>query len=245
MKCKLCDEEKVLRNSHIIPEFFYTPIYDEKHKLHMLSTDPKKKNKWEQKGLREYLLCDDCEQLFHETYIRELFYGSQKVWTTDHWKTEDLNGKSFIRIDNVDYKKFKIFQLSVLWRASIASGDFFKTVSVGTKHENILKQKLLSQNPGEPDDYGCYLFCITSEGGYAVGFIASVDSFRIQGHRCYRFVFGGFAWLYVVSGHKKFAPNDACIITEDKPIMAIIKEQKEIEYLQNVAPDLIHGQKPF
>jgi hypothetical protein len=30
--CKLCGAHTPLQNSHILPEFVYVPIYDEKHK---------------------------------------------------------------------------------------------------------------------------------------------------------------------------------------------------------------------
>jgi hypothetical protein len=32
-KCKLCLKEKELCHSHIIPEFFYKPLYTDKHKF--------------------------------------------------------------------------------------------------------------------------------------------------------------------------------------------------------------------
>lgn len=36
--CKLCLKEKELMFSHIIPEFFYEPMYDEKHRFMQIST---------------------------------------------------------------------------------------------------------------------------------------------------------------------------------------------------------------
>ena len=34
--CALCQQESVLRNSHVIPEFAYRAAYDEKHRLIVL-----------------------------------------------------------------------------------------------------------------------------------------------------------------------------------------------------------------
>ena len=54
--CKLCLNKSDLKNSHIIPEYFYKPMYDEKHRFFQVSIDPNEKNKFVQKGLRKYLL---------------------------------------------------------------------------------------------------------------------------------------------------------------------------------------------
>jgi len=36
MKCKICCQQKELRDSHIIPEFFYKPMYDDKHRFNVI-----------------------------------------------------------------------------------------------------------------------------------------------------------------------------------------------------------------
>jgi hypothetical protein len=47
-KCRLCQNERELCFSHIIPEFMYLPTYDKNHRAVKI---PKGKNKYEQKGL--------------------------------------------------------------------------------------------------------------------------------------------------------------------------------------------------
>lgn len=51
--CKLCKTESELRFSHILPEFFYSNIYDELHRTLKIIGESEKII---QKGLREYLL---------------------------------------------------------------------------------------------------------------------------------------------------------------------------------------------
>ena len=47
--CKLCLKENVkLCESHIIPEFFYIPLYDETHRYRILSTMKKHNPKFYQ-----------------------------------------------------------------------------------------------------------------------------------------------------------------------------------------------------
>jgi hypothetical protein len=86
MKCKLCLKKDKLRNSHVISEFLYTPLYDEKiHRFNVLSTIPEISKKFEQKGIREKLLCDSCEQLISpsENYVRRGIYGGVAIGIED------------------------------------------------------------------------------------------------------------------------------------------------------------------
>ncbi len=76
-------------------------------------------------GIKEYLLCGTCEQKFqvNETYVRDLLYGNlppplQKLLIgstvslgVSEFKPDGLLGA---RKATVDYKKLKLFQLSIL-----------------------------------------------------------------------------------------------------------------------------------
>ena len=64
--CRLCLEEATLCNSHILSEFFYKPMYDEKHRALKFTREPYNR-KYIQKGFREYLLCEKCEA--HRLYV--------------------------------------------------------------------------------------------------------------------------------------------------------------------------------
>ena len=113
--CKLCGKVDKLRNSHIIPEFLFKPLYDSKHRFHVLSTVLDSPNRYEQKGIREKLLCQSCETLLskHEGYARTVLFGGTEISV----RKEDGN---YI-IGDIDYKKFKLFQISILWRAGISN----------------------------------------------------------------------------------------------------------------------------
>ena len=77
-KCKLCLEESEIKNSHIIPEYFYKPMYYSNHRFMQLSTEQEKTTTFKQKGIRENLLCNSCEQKFsvYEQYVSQLFFHS-------------------------------------------------------------------------------------------------------------------------------------------------------------------------
>ena len=54
--CALCLKPSVLRQSHIISEFLYKPLYDSKHRLNVLSTNIPLKRAFELKGINEATL---------------------------------------------------------------------------------------------------------------------------------------------------------------------------------------------
>jgi len=120
MICKLCLLEKDIVNSHIIPKFFYKSLYDKKlHRFHVLSTDPRITKKYDQKGMRQKLLCEDCEQKIskYERYVNHIINGGIEVWVGDKGACIEAAG--------IDYTKYKLCLLSILWRAGISTLPFF------------------------------------------------------------------------------------------------------------------------
>lgn len=64
MACALCLVNTQLRLSHIVPEFMYRQMYDVKHRFFAMTAMSSERVRLHQKGLREELLCDQCEQRF-------------------------------------------------------------------------------------------------------------------------------------------------------------------------------------
>ena len=197
MKCRLCLKEKELLKSHIIPEFLYKPVYDDLHRLTVVSTGPFDKIKYEQKGYRERLLCYDCEQLLSplEDYGRRVIYGGGE--------TETIVFENEIKVRNIDYKKFKLFQLSLLWRASVSRQESY--IEVNLRHnEETIRKMLIAQIPGEPNHFGCFMTVLLWEENKPMdGIILSPARLHIEGHICFRFIVGACAWFFVVSRHSK------------------------------------------
>lgn len=192
MRCALCLQEDELRESHILPEFLYEPLYDHKHRLLVLSTAPDKANSLMQKGLKEQLLCDTCEQKLSiwEGYARKVIRGELPLTMTGE--------QSLIYIDGLDYKSFKLFQLSIIWRAGVSKQRFFEHVELGP-HSERLRTLLVSSNPGSPNRYACFMFGITYPSGPTLDVIAQPTRTRALGQVAYSFIFGGLHWAYLVS----------------------------------------------
>ncbi|MCG8085502.1 MAG: hypothetical protein JAZ13_07270 [Candidatus Thiodiazotropha taylori] len=195
MKCKLCGKDRILKNSHIIPEFVYRPLYDEINRFHVISNQDNERNKYLQKGIREKLLCEDCENSLskNERYVSLVFSGSISLHITGN--------SQLIRVLGLDYTKFKMFALSILWRAGISSYETFEQVNLGV-HEQILREMVLGNDPGPPEKYPFLLSPIVLEQELLNGLIVQPTVSRIAGHYAYRFVFAGLAWVFIVSKHR-------------------------------------------
>lgn len=205
MKCRLCELERQLRNSHIIPEFVYKPIY-EKHRVHQdkhrayeifIDSDSQfiSRVKPIQKGLREKLLCHDCEQLLNDRYEKYFL----KVWFENKSLPGRVSKDSIIHISGLDYHKFKMFHLSILFRASASSLPEFRQVSLGV-HENRIRKKLLDDESGDDTEDVIIAHAITKENG-EIQFNLITSPFllrQLYGYISYGFCFGGCVWYYIV-----------------------------------------------
>jgi len=176
MNCALCLRDAPLCRSHIIPEFLYEPIYDESHRLKILSTLPERPTMFKQKGIWEKLLCERCEQRLSvwEGYASKALFGGEYTSSPRHGRLTKISG--------LDYKKLKLFQLSTLWRAGVSSHELFSAVKLGP-HQELLRAMLFEGEPGPPNRYGCVMFGIEHNGEALKGVLIPPKSTHIQGHK--------------------------------------------------------------
>lgn len=215
--CALCLRTDKLQRSHLIPEFLFRTLYDEKHRFHVISTDEAERNKYQQKGPREPLLCADCEQQFsrYERYASLVLSGGIELGYQFDGPASVLSG--------LEYKQFRLFQLSVLWRAGVSRHEFFKDVSLGP-HEEPLRLALLNEDPGPSERYGCVMYAVVHEGKIQQDLVLQPEHVRFSGLRGYRFVFGGLAWIYVVSSHNSRAGIERVFLQEDGRAVVLMRK---------------------
>ncbi|MBD3249472.1 hypothetical protein GF336_05485 [Candidatus Woesearchaeota archaeon] len=230
-ECKLCLEKvDKLCNSHIIPEFFYKPIYNDQHKLFPIDLNKIKINKI-QKGLREYLLCKSCESKFnrYENVVNKIIY-------TDKLTSE--RDEPFFIINDFDYHKFRFFQLSILWRIGVSSLSMFSDVKLGP-HLEILRNSLSEERLCPYNQYGCILTACRHEGKHKIDFIDSPEKLSIiGGHKAYRLVFGGFVWTFVVSSkNHPIHETYEYMFLRPSHLLIFNKEIKDMEFINEIAPD--------
>jgi hypothetical protein len=155
LTCKLCKHNKKTVKSHIIPESFYRDIKESDKPLIIISGKEGEHTKRSQIGLYDpNILCDDCEKSFHQYDD----YGIQVILKSILKKepVTDNNETIGYEINGIDYKKFKLFFMSILWRAGISSMKEFNKVDLGS-HLMNLEDKIKSDNPGTIHDFAVLL----------------------------------------------------------------------------------------
>src|SRR4051794_13504960 len=106
--CKLCLQQKELCDSHIVPEFLYQELYDPafKNRIRVLHSAKDGDDRPLQKGIKEHMLCRNCEGKFFEREVSLLFFGQSPLIRREAGTYAQL-----------PYGKLKIFLMSILWRA--------------------------------------------------------------------------------------------------------------------------------
>jgi len=111
------------------------------------------------------ILCAKCENEVlcqrYEDYAAKVYQLiDSKLKSFKGIKIELITNKNGVNgkyINGIDYTKFKLFLLSILWRASISKRDFFDQVKLGNKHEEIIRKMIFDENPKQPEDYPCFI----------------------------------------------------------------------------------------
>ncbi len=199
INCRLCGLEKRLVDAHIIPDFMYHELYDENHWLYkVVLGNPIEHSKIPTGEYDPNILCEDCDvgrigQF--EDYAAKVYTTGAGIESTNiHCK--DIN-VTITHTKNIDYKKFKLFLLSILWRSSITKRELFSEVKLGP-YEASIRDMIYYEDPKEPTDFPCLILLIRSDVQWASELIKpptrSIDRF----HTRYHFLIGGVSYIYYV-----------------------------------------------
>lgn len=225
MTCALCLKDADLQQSHIIPEFLYDAMYDEKHRFNVLTVLPQGRNRIEQKGIREALLCRDCELKISkwERYASLVIKGGAPG--VDGNRQGDV-----ISVTGIDYSTFKLFLLSLVWRASVACDAYFERVQLGP-HQERIRRMLDAGEPGPFDVYPCIFFGLNSEPGETPGLMIQPDKGKIWGHTTYHFVLPGLKLAFFISSHRFGKPQNRFVLQEDGSLVFQVKSPMDLPAL--------------
>jgi hypothetical protein len=214
-QCKLClKPNQELRKSHIIPEFMYQKLYDDNPKrYYTLKIGDNNSKRIEQKGIRENLLCNSCEGLLseYENYASETIYAKNRKNEAVLKKANQNVTQTFFlyEFENFDYAKFKLFEMSLLWRLLISSK--YETKKIDT-HEEKLRQAILSKKPLKFFQYGCMLQTILyKKEQIAGGFILNPFFTKSNDVDFMHILIDGFMYTFSITD-KQTLPNE---ITEN------------------------------
>lgn len=199
--CRLCKLNMPLCMSHIVPNFFWVDsglkVCGGSFEVVCLS-HPEHSNPHCQDGFKELLLCDACENKLgrYESYAKKILFGHQGLLTNRPSSPYLWKG--------LDYKSMKLFQISILWRMGVSSHAYYSHVNLGL-HEEKMRSMLLSDDAGEPWEYGCIASLLNRKGIPLKSLFAQPHELLHMEYKCYRFVLAGMQWEMLLSSVK---PND-------------------------------------
>jgi len=181
MNCKLCDQTKPLIDAHVIPKSFHRIYPTDKQPSRLFTNAVGEYNSTIPKGVYDKtIVCEDCERTFStwDDYANKLFIES---W--DSFKSIDSEGKEEgYYLEHYDYKKLKLFFMSVLWRATVSSHIMFRNIDLGPK-EPRLRKAIQNSDAGDVDFFGVVLQAFNETN---IG-ILNPHPQRFDGLRYYRF----------------------------------------------------------
>ena len=219
--CGLCRAAADLQESHVVPEFAYAPIYDDKHKIIAFEA-LKPGSHWKmQKGLREPLLCRDCEQFLNDRYEK---------WFKELWFDEPPLAPLESRDEGIlsipDAARFRLFHLGVLLRADLAKHGQWSEVNLGERHRSRITEMVRDGDPGSAHEYPivcCAIRRSPVDPSIWWDLVAPPNPGRLYGMRFYQFTFGGCGWMYFVSSHR--LPSVELVALRQDGMLPVIKRE--------------------
>lgn len=159
-KCRLCLHNKDLcKKSHIIPKFLYKLLTGGNNKIVCIDSERSYfKYNSEYEG---NILCEDCDSRIIgklDDYGAKFFYDKFPNDVLPCFKI--IDGEECVVRENdpfYDYKKMKLFLLSILWRSSISTRPLFQKVKLRREVEESLRLMIINGKPDEPDEYVCFI----------------------------------------------------------------------------------------
>lgn len=185
-----------------------------------------------QRGLREPILCADCEQLLNHDYEQP----SIELWKSLAAHEESINpdwtafttpsGDACVLVEKIDYASFKLFLLSILWRSSVSTLPEFQDVELGP-YEEPIRQMLLERAPGTRYDFPCIIFLYKKPG-----VIVRPIRQRVNGHVMYHFILTTVQVWFLVSGHASQERIVEMALKEDGSFPALVMDPQETKLLK-------------
>ena len=183
----------------------YQDTYEDGKMLEFMGVDLKdaddSKAKYRYKGIYDNsILCQDCDTgVLNEfdNYAARILYGYEK---------QDLNIKVYRQNDGVeyrvakpvDYTLFKLFLLSILWRASVSKLDQFTQVDLGP-HEDRIRQMILNKDPKSVEDYPIVMMHYTVKSEVARSVISFFIRYKSRACHYYVTLIGGVMYMYYMT----------------------------------------------
>ena len=160
------------------------------------------------------ILCSECDNNllghYYEDYASRVMYGGQLL---EHecplfQNCISQHGIKFIKCQRVNYHKYKLFLLSILWRASISKRPFFSEVNLELEHEAEIRRMILTKDAGEVSKYPIFICTYLETQDLPKQLIAQPRLItHLTGSKFYSFMINGYFYDFYVNDSSVKLPN--------------------------------------
>jgi len=238
--CRLCLGDKPLCLSHIIPNFFTKQMKNEAgiaNKYLVLDANKQGTPGRGQGGVKEQLFCAECEALLNERYEK---YAYNLLYVRG-FEYGEMGSKQAKLAINIDYTRFKLFLLSILFRASISSHEFCSVVDIGRLHEEEIRKMLLYSDPKQPHNYPILISCVYNNGEVIKDWVLQPSRSRFDMHNCYQFILGSYLYLFIVSSHRVNKKIDSFVLNINGTAVIMNQDLKKIKNVMSFLGKVIQN----
>jgi len=130
---------------------------------------------------------------------------------------------------------------------SVSTLEYFSRVSLGTHHEERTRRMIFEKNPGNEDDYGCFITSVIFDtGDFATNealrtFMLLPARVRAHGHISYTVFIGGFFYCFVVSKHRIPAEIKALFLNKSNQLRVLVERAENIPRIAESLSDFKRG----
>jgi hypothetical protein len=157
-----------------------------------------------------------------------MLVGRYESYFADFWSSFPavLPGRLTYQPPKLNYRLFKLFHLSILWRASVSMLADFTKVDLGP-HEETLRRMILDDDPGPVSKYRLAAQVILRPNSREVhrGVIAVPEKLRYEGGWYYSSIYAGCVWHCFVSANI-CSPFD--LLTDDGIFSMLVLDIRDI-----------------
>jgi len=200
--CLLCGKfGQLAKISHIIPKFMYKGMENEKNKIavSILKNNVKIETEIEHRYFDKDILCLDCERVKLsqlDNYGNRVLFGDQKINDSFRPTVLEYPNTKVCIIENFDYLKFKLFLLSVLWRADISEHVFFDNINLSSRAE-VIRQAILSKDLSSCEDVKISIFGLMFNRNKLYKVVAKPKHIVTESIDVYSFIIYGTVYNFI------------------------------------------------
>jgi len=181
----------------------YSGIFNENHQITLSKYPDFKHVKKVRTGhYDKNILCEKCD---NEVIGKYESYGARVLYYGKNDKNENLfveprkshDGVRTIYLKNIDYRKFKLFILSILWKAGISKQEYFEEITLG-KHKETLRMALLNNDPLTEKDYQACILVYNPIGNLPKEFILNPRKINDNADPSFCFYINGAFYFFTL-----------------------------------------------